>query len=354
MDVNQVKWGSYSSFEGPWVQGHVKCQAHIGSPSDMKLLAVAAAAEGGHMDAVNMYDSCILSAGAIQWCESANFGVSDMLGEIVSQCPQVLDHLTPALEVSKAEFLLGQDGRWRFSSSGKRADSKASMRSLFLSGSSGKKGGWSDKSRLHAKVWAACISSALADPRSPDAQARYSARRLDSFVSSSAREILYGPASPPRASGGLVGAARAVFLSFAINLPAVASKHLQIFVEKSSDPKWSEAWTFGLARQLSLGPGIAIYPGRYAKMQPWLQSLYGVDFPDISPKPKNLCSVEQVQLWLISQGFDLGPGGADGVFGKKTKQAVTLFQKSKGLVADGIIGPKTIAALEKSEAERTF
>ena len=39
----------------------------------------------------------------------------------------------------------------------------------------------------------------------------------------------------------------------------------------------------------------------------------------------------------------------DGVFGRKTKLAVVLFQKDHGLVADGIVGPKTLAVLKSKE-----
>lgn len=35
----------------------------------------------------------------------------------------------------------------------------------------------------------------------------------------------------------------------------------------------------------------------------------------------------------------------DGIFGSKTKAAVSAFQKDKGLAVDGIAGPKTLAAL---------
>ena len=43
---------------------------------------------------------------------------------------------------------------------------------------------------------------------------------------------------------------------------------------------------------------------------------------------------------------DLGASiGVDGIFGKGTKQAVANFQTKKGLTADGIVGPKTWAAL---------
>lgn len=37
----------------------------------------------------------------------------------------------------------------------------------------------------------------------------------------------------------------------------------------------------------------------------------------------------------------------DGIFGAGTKEQVTKFQKAKGLTADGIAGPKTIAKLKK-------
>lgn len=54
-------------------------------------------------------------------------------------------------------------------------------------------------------------------------------------------------------------------------------------------------------------------------------------------------TVEYLQQLLRKHGFVLA---VDGIFGPATEKAVIEFQKKKGLVADGIVGPKTWAALE--------
>ena len=50
-------------------------------------------------------------------------------------------------------------------------------------------------------------------------------------------------------------------------------------------------------------------------------------------------SVKTLQQALANAGFS--PGAADGQFGPKTAAAVKAFQSAKGLVADGVVGPKT-------------
>ncbi len=49
--------------------------------------------------------------------------------------------------------------------------------------------------------------------------------------------------------------------------------------------------------------------------------------------------VTQLQKRLNQLGFNVGT--ADGVFGPKTLAAVKAFQKSRGLAQDGVVGPKT-------------
>src|SRR5436309_8910875 len=51
-----------------------------------------------------------------------------------------------------------------------------------------------------------------------------------------------------------------------------------------------------------------------------------------------------LQSTLKQLGFD--PNGIDGMFGPGTEAAVIAFQKSEGLTADGIVGPKTRAAMQ--------
>ena len=53
--------------------------------------------------------------------------------------------------------------------------------------------------------------------------------------------------------------------------------------------------------------------------------------------------VKELQEALTKLGFDAG--GADGIFGPKTEEAVKRCQALFGLDADGIWGPKSAAAL---------
>ena len=66
--------------------------------------------------------------------------------------------------------------------------------------------------------------------------------------------------------------------------------------------------------------------------------------------------VEQLQKGLIKAGYDVGPDGADGVYGRHTQEAVLAFQRKLGLVDDGIAGALTqdlllMLVLEQPETE---
>lgn len=59
-------------------------------------------------------------------------------------------------------------------------------------------------------------------------------------------------------------------------------------------------------------------------------------------------TVFEIQRALAARGFD--PGNIDGVWGRRTAGAVRAFQTSKGLLVDGVVGPKTLAALGLDDA----
>ncbi len=54
-------------------------------------------------------------------------------------------------------------------------------------------------------------------------------------------------------------------------------------------------------------------------------------------------AVVSLQQMLTDRGYYTAK--LDGVFGAQTKTAVIIFQKEAGLAPDGIVGPRTLAAL---------
>src|SRR5210317_1867831 len=59
--------------------------------------------------------------------------------------------------------------------------------------------------------------------------------------------------------------------------------------------------------------------------------------------------VRTLQENLAQLGYN--PGKVDGDFGEKTEDAVIRFQEAEGLYADGIVGTRTMAALEDTLRE---
>ena len=94
-----------------------------------------------------------------------------------------------------------------------------------------------------------------------------------------------------------------------------------------------------------------------AKKWTYWGALKGVEYgvpeaaPDGSPtlrKGDKGEAVAELQAMLAERGYDLGKYGIDGEFGSATEKAVKAFQKASGLTADGIVGPKTWAALDSA------
>lgn len=363
--INEIGWGKYSQWEGPLYWGRCKVTLPFNPTDEEKVLQVVSSTEGSRYDAVNMYDRMCVSVGAIQWAELSQFSVSDMLGKVYDRDPALLDPLAPAM-AEGVEFKKNAKGKYRFFTGGVEVVTSEQQQKLFLLNSNGQQGTWDDASKAYAKTWAAGMSSVFQHPAAQKAQAEFTTARLRSyFIVKDAQAVLWG-ADEQLPSTGWVGAIRAAFTSFAANLPAVAAEQLKK-APLAGLTKWSPEWGIALLKQLTFGPGITIYPHRYEKIRPVIEALYGVDLPDfaadleawqlqhgIDPAATapTFTTVLEIQSELLAQGYDLGPAGADGRMGVKTTNAIRTFQQLHGLGPDGVVGPKTRAALAAEWAKR--
>jgi hypothetical protein len=63
--------------------------------------------------------------------------------------------------------------------------------------------------------------------------------------------------------------------------------------------------------------------------------------------------VTALQEFLLAAGYELPKFGADGDFGSETLAALKSYQEDNGLVADGIVGPKTQAVMDGEATDDT-
>lgn len=82
---------------------------------------------------------------------------------------------------------------------------------------------------------------------------------------------------------------------------------------------------------------------------PCLQERTPVAYAQVIKQGNTGSTVRTIQQKLKNWGYY--KGAVDGIFGSKTKQAVKYFQRKNGLVVDGIVGKKTLAALGISVKE---
>lgn len=350
-----IKWGSYKEYEGPVYWGTQKHRIPDKPTQNEAVLGVITTTEGGAYDAYNGYDKCICTSGLIQWCDRAPwFLVTKLLGAVATEDVALV---APVVEFCSAHgYTFGKtaQGQWRFWNEEGIVDAIPQQRELYLGGSSGLKGQWTDIQQEHAKGWAAACSSVWHDSRARKVQLEWTISRLQGFATSMARDILE---MGREVDSSVSRAFEAGYLSFAANNPAKASKALGNAI-RSTGVRWTEEWLIDVMHHLTFDPGIAIYPHRYDKIRPVLERVYGVDLPDFSghlaawAKENHFggrLSTDELQRALIVLDYDIGPSGADGIFGERTRLALKQFEKDVLVpdpLCDGYPDQYTIPRLE--------
>lgn len=130
-----------------------------------------------------------------------------------------------------------------------------------------------------------------------------------------------------------------------------------LFYPDANKPNVMAHTGFGYKGQtLECSNGVQLSKKRSAKWTHWAIPKCVTGYtPDPQPEKKPTLRtgstgpyVTLLQKRLIELGYDVGSTGADGKFGKNTKSAVVAFQSNSGLIADGICGPKTWEALDRT------
>src|SRR5512135_3183037 len=106
----EIGWSSYQNHEGPFFIGKVPYVPPQNPDFLEKCMSVVTATEGGHYDAINMYDSCILSVGILQVCERI-FGVSAMLRKCTQYDLGFIRQNLLNLPIP-ADFRIDPTGKW--------------------------------------------------------------------------------------------------------------------------------------------------------------------------------------------------------------------------------------------------
>ncbi len=351
-----IRWGSYKGFEGPWYPGNQSFSLPDSPTFAEEVLAVITATEGGHWDAINRYDSCIDTQGLIQWCNRAPQRSVDGLYEALHAHDP--DLLSPVKQFFADRQFSFNKGCWYQGAA--QIDTPSEQHRLYFLNASGMSGSWDDSSKDYAKR---ALEAAVAVWQSSEArriQAEWTIKRLNWFLVSD--EVKQAFKEAPDNSFGR--AFKAMYWSFAANNPMKAAAAFMRFQEEEGHlvQPWTSAWLVESSYYLTFDPGITIYPHRYNKIRPVLERLYGVDLPDYADTLKKqfgqvsskvFLDPAELQRALLALGYDLGPRGADGVAGNKTKEALRAFERDMGVDhPDGEVDVDTSRLLETALERR--
>lgn len=300
ISITQVKWNKYHNFEGPVFAGNMPVpSAGRDAPFHAKVLAITAAAEGGGFNATQMWDSGLLSVGAIQFIDAGSFNVCNMLGEVAERCGLdiLLDRLKPALDMCNATFAKGADGKWRFRLNGVVVNTAALQKQLYFGDAHGNAlGSYTDAKRLLTKTWVVCMANVWDIPGATDVQMEFTLRNLKSgFVWGNLKSELFAPGV---SDDGYLGATKAMLLAYAVNAPAVVVK-MYDSGKSNGKEKFSAAWCLELLRHVVMNGGIDVWKARWGAKLPYIEKAFGVKFPNYAQL--------SARSWTVAEPAPLPP-----------------------------------------------
>lgn len=353
--VDDIRWGSYKGYEGPWYPGIIKYELPENPTESHKTVAVITATEGGALDAINRYDRCIDTQGVIQWCNRAPMFFVDQIYKEVGSA-----HLLPIQAIAASRGYAFDVAKGKFTSPTRGwIDTPEKQVEMYFAGASGRKGQWADEQKQYAKEWVAAAADVWKTRYAQNAQLVFTLQRLNRF-------FVFGQTATHVLSGAAVEATdlslafRAAYFSFAANNPKKASEALEHAMDgvAGRSPMFGLNWLTAVLSSLTFHPGISIYPHRYNKIRPVLEKLFSIDLPDFAEDIRNYTSrfperfmdPLEVQRALKILGYDLGPRGPDGIFGAKSRDALRAFELDNGVpphAVDGILDQHTLELLEQ-------
>lgn len=279
VSVSRIGRSVYRAFEGPFFGGTIKVPI-VGKSASFseKVLSLTAAAEGGSWNAVNMYDSGLISVGAIQFID-IGFAQTDMVGFAAEQLGTelVLDALKPALVLCNVTFAKRANGKWRFAfANGEIVDTLYEQKMLYFGDAGGNAlGSYNEAKWLRAKTWAAAMASMWEIPGATKAQCDFTLPRLmRDFVWGQLKTDLFTGEQP---ESGYVGALRAMLLAFAVNAPAVViGRYANV---RNNGAYGTPEWCLRVLRGVVVGAGIDVWPARWKAKISLVEKMFDVTLP---------------------------------------------------------------------------
>jgi hypothetical protein len=281
VSIAQIGWSHYHNNEGPFFGGVVKV---LEAPRTVsfaeRVLSLTASAEGGHYDAINMYDAGFVSVGAIQFIDVGSFQVTDMLGAVADAlgADYINAVLKPALDLTNTTFeKVGNAWRFSFKGTGTVVNTRDTQKLLYFGDANGNAlGSYNDAKRLIAKTWAACLANVWSDPRAVAVQCDFTLPRLtNGFVWAELKQDLFTGDQP---EDGWIGAVRAMLLSFAVNAPSIVVRRYAA-CRSNGNQFGSPEWCLAVLRGVVIGAGIDVWPARWVAERSLVKRMFGVTLP---------------------------------------------------------------------------